>query len=192
MAERTGDPSSENPTTPPSASSPSAASWVPALPTVTAPTDRSWTGEPVRIAATRFASRTLRSSTAGVVFGIAQTVVNPPWAAAARPVAIVSASSLPGSRRCVCRSMKPGAMTTPSAVTPSAPEPVSQVSPSSTPPRTTISPGPSRSDAGSTIHARLISRSVTWTRPLRRRSRACRPAGTAAPSGPRPRSSPGP
>ena len=43
----------------------------------------------------------------------AQTVVNPPWAAAASPLATVSASSLPGSRRWACRSMNPGATTTP-------------------------------------------------------------------------------
>ena len=52
------------------------------------------------------------------MFGIAQTVVKPPWAAAARPVATVSASSLPGSRRWAWRSMNPGATTTPSAPMP--------------------------------------------------------------------------
>ena len=65
--------------------------------------------------------------------------------------------------------------------------PSSQVTASRIPSRTTISPGPSRPAAGSTSQARLISRSgpdpVTPRRP-----RACRPAGTAAPSGPRPRS----
>ena len=47
------------------------------------------------------------------MLGIAHTVVKPPWAAAASPLAIVSAASLPGSRRCACRSMKPGATMTP-------------------------------------------------------------------------------
>ena len=38
-------------------------------------------------------------SIGGLVFGIAQTVVNPPCAAAAVPVAMVSLYSKPGSRR---------------------------------------------------------------------------------------------
>ena len=67
------------------------------------------------------------SSSAGVVFGIAQTVVKPPCAAAASPDATVSASSLPGSRRWAWRSMNPGATTTPSGPTPSASSPDSQV-----------------------------------------------------------------
>ena len=67
-------------------------------------------------AAARIRASTPGSSSAGVVFGIAQTVVKPPWAAAASPLAIVSASSLPGSRRWACRSMKPGATTTPRRV----------------------------------------------------------------------------
>ncbi len=58
------------------------------------------------------------------------------------------------------------------------------------PSRTTISPAPSRPAAGSTSHARLISRSGPdpLTAP---RSRGCRPAGRAWPSGPRRRWSPG-
>ena len=47
-------------------------------------------------------------SVTGSVFGIAQTAVNPPAAAARAPVAIVSTSSRPGSRRWQCTSMKPG------------------------------------------------------------------------------------
>ena len=43
---------------------------------------------------------TSRLSLTGCVFGIAQTAVNPPAAAAVRPDAIVSAYSRPGSRRC--------------------------------------------------------------------------------------------
>jgi hypothetical protein len=38
-------------------------------------------------------------SVTGSVFGIAQTAVNPPAAAARAPVAIVSTSSRPGSRK---------------------------------------------------------------------------------------------
>ena len=45
----------------------------------------------------------------GTVFGMAQTEVNPPAAAAAVPVTMVSLCDWPGSRRCTCRSMKPGA-----------------------------------------------------------------------------------
>ena len=47
-------------------------------------------------------------SLGGVVFGIAQTAVNPPAAAARVPVAMSSLYSCPGSRRWVCRSMRPG------------------------------------------------------------------------------------
>src|SRR5437762_2140035 len=42
------------------------------------------------------------------VFGMGQTVVKPPTAAAAVPVAIVSLWLCPGSRKCTCRSMNPG------------------------------------------------------------------------------------
>ena len=51
----------------------------------------------------------------GSVFGIAQTLVQPPATAAAAPVAIVSLYSWPGSRRCTCRSIKPGATIRPVA-----------------------------------------------------------------------------
>ena len=50
-------------------------------------------------------------SSAGSVLGMATTAVNPPSAAAREPVSTVSASSRPGSRRCVCRSTSPGAIT---------------------------------------------------------------------------------
>ncbi len=53
-------------------------------------------------------SVTARLSLGGVVFGIAQTAVNPPAAAARVPVAMSSLYSCPGSRRWVCRSMSPG------------------------------------------------------------------------------------
>src|SRR5712691_2912096 len=51
----------------------------------------------------------------GFVFGMQQTAVNPPRAAARVPVSIVSEDSWPGSRRCACRSIKPGATTSPLA-----------------------------------------------------------------------------
>ena len=61
----------------------------------------------------RCACRTMNPTAAwlsvtGSVLGIAQTAVNPPAAAARAPVAIVSTSSRPGSRRWQCTSMNPG------------------------------------------------------------------------------------
>ena len=79
------------------------------------------TGEPDAPAAAWTRARTAGSSSAGDVFGMRQTVVNPPWAAAARPEATVSASSLPGSRKWAWRSMNPGATTTPRSSIPSSP-----------------------------------------------------------------------
>ena len=55
------------------------------------------------------------------MFGIATTAVNPPSAAARAPVSIVSASSLPGSRKCTWMSTSPGATTQPSASSTRAP-----------------------------------------------------------------------
>ena len=49
------------------------------------------------------------------VFGMQQMVVKPPAAAARAPVSMVSACSMPGSRRCTCMSMKPGATMQPGA-----------------------------------------------------------------------------
>ena len=96
------------------------------------------------------------SSSAGVVFGIAQTVVNPPWAAAASPVAIGLGVLVAGlaqvrvevdeararrrRRRRRCRPRPRRRATSP---------------PRGSPSRTTISPGPSRPAAGSTSQARL-------------------------------------
>src|SRR5436309_4045956 len=50
-----------------------------------------------------------------------QIVVKPPAAAARAPLSIVSACSIPGSRRCTCMSMKPGATISPDASNTSAP-----------------------------------------------------------------------
>ena len=47
-------------------------------------------------------------SSAGSVFGMHATLVTPPARAAAVPVAIVSSSSRPGSRRWTCMSIQPG------------------------------------------------------------------------------------
>ena len=54
-------------------------------------------------------------SIGGFVFGMHTTDVNPPAAAAAVPVAIVSRPSWPGSRRWTCMSMKPGTTHFPAA-----------------------------------------------------------------------------
>ena len=64
---------------------------------------------------------TAGSSSGGVVFGIATTAVKPPSAAARAPVSTVSASSMPGSRRCTWRSTSPGATTQPDASSVSSP-----------------------------------------------------------------------
>ena len=55
-------------------------------------------------------------SVTGSVLGIAQTAVKPPAAAAMAPVATVSSSSWPGSRRCTWRSMRPGVTILPAGV----------------------------------------------------------------------------
>src|SRR5690242_10244401 len=60
-------------------------------------------------------------SCTGFVFGMQQTAVNPPRAAASVPVAIVSEDSWPGSRKCACRSMNPGATISPLASSTSVP-----------------------------------------------------------------------
>ena len=56
-------------------------------------------------------STTPAVSATGDVFAIALSAVNPPLTPAREPESTVSASSLPGSRRCVCRSTNPGRRT---------------------------------------------------------------------------------
>src|SRR4051794_9841599 len=56
----------------------------------------------------------------GLVFGMQQMDVNPPAAAARDPLSMVSACSKPGSRRCTCMSMNPGATIIPVASNTSA------------------------------------------------------------------------
>ena len=147
-------------------------------------------------------ARTAASSIGGVVLGIAQTVVNPPWAAAARPDATVSAASLPGSRRWAWRSMKPGRDDDAAVVDPVGLAARRATSTASrTPSRTTISPGPSRPAAGSTSQAREISRSATTSSTRSADARVTAPSTSPrtpasryerAPSGPRRRSRPAP
>ena len=115
LGSATASPSSESATTPAPASSPAAASSLPARPRVMQPTGS--TRMQAEVSASRSTDSTAaRLSGGGTVLGIAQTVVKPPRAAAAVPVAIVSLYSKPGSRRWVCRSTNPGATINPCAV----------------------------------------------------------------------------
>ncbi len=158
--------------------SPSSASSSPARALLTAPTG--WTS--TRLAA-RPRSRTRSAASAvsvtGVVLAIASTAVKPPTAAAADPEAMVSASSRPGSRRCVWRSTRPGSATSPSASRTSAPRverraPTSVITPSSM--RRSWRPLPARSApvissalTGSSLLLRAGGRGPTSARPPPRR-----------------------
>ena len=93
----TGLPSSEKATAPPSASSAISTSSAPFRPLETAPTGRTRTAADAARPMTK--SRVARESMAGSVLGMQQMVVKPPLAAARAPVAMVSFSSNPGSRR---------------------------------------------------------------------------------------------
>src|SRR6266568_4896263 len=76
---------------------------------------------PMAFARSRMNRVTEALSFTGFVFGMQQTAVKPPRAAARVPVSIVSDDSCPGSRRCACRSMKPGATISPFTSDTSAP-----------------------------------------------------------------------
>src|SRR6266508_4563302 len=60
-------------------------------------------------------------SVTGSVLGMAQTAVKPPATAARVPLATVSSSSFPGSRKCTCTSTRPGATIMPATLRTSAP-----------------------------------------------------------------------
>jgi hypothetical protein len=94
----TGLPSSVNPTAPAFTNSWKSVISLPRLPKVAAGIASSFTTGPR--AASSIHRRLFTESFTGVVLGIATTVVNPPAAAAAVPVAIVSLCVCPGSRRC--------------------------------------------------------------------------------------------
>src|SRR5689334_317502 len=92
-----------------------------------------------------------------------QMEVKPPAAAACAPVSIVSACSMPGSRRCTCMSMKPGATTRPvaskiSLPAKSRPTPTPAMFPSST----ATSATESNPDAGSITRPFLIRSLVAF------------------------------
>ncbi len=128
-----------------SAMAPSSARRSPASPVVTAPTG--WTSiQPASRPSRQTCSTTPAVSATGSVLAIACTAVNPPTAAARVPDSTVSASSRPGSRRCVCRSTRPGSATSPSASTTVAPARLSAVPISvTTPSSRTMSAGASPS-----------------------------------------------
>ena len=115
-----GFPSSETATMP--------ASFIPAISEIASPllpTDAAPIGHtrtlPVAFARSRINRVTEALSFTGLVFGMQQTAVNPPRAAARVPVSIVSDDSCPGSRRCACKSINPGATIRPAASNTSAP-----------------------------------------------------------------------
>src|SRR4051794_4987449 len=101
-------------------------------------------------------------SLTGAVFGMHATAVNPPATAAALPVAIVSLCSWPGSRRCTCMSIRPGATITPggssTTVAPSAGR--SRPTRATRSPSISTSKAPSRPVAGSTTRPPLSSRCI--------------------------------
>ena len=110
---RIGLPSSLTATAPARFKAAKFVSFSPTLPTVAAAIGNTFTSAP------RSGDSIQRvisgESFTGTVLGMAQTEVNPPAAAAAVPVAIVSLCECPGSRRCTCRSIKPGATMQPRA-----------------------------------------------------------------------------
>src|SRR5258708_7744249 len=89
----------------------------PLLPALAAPMGQTRTLAHV-FARSRMNRVTLALSFTGFVFGMQQTAVNPPRAAAFVPVSMVSEDSCPGSRRCAWRSIKPGATICPPASNP--------------------------------------------------------------------------
>src|SRR3989338_367517 len=106
-ARMTGLPSSEKATAPSAKQRPISASASPLSPFVMAAIGRTLT------TASFFALATIYSTTAGLSIGGSvlarqQMVVKPPSAAALAPLLIVSLSGRPGSRRCVCMSIRPG------------------------------------------------------------------------------------
>src|ERR1039458_7263229 len=96
------------------------ASASPLLPTDAAPIGQTRT-ELAAAARSTIPRVTDALSFTGCVFGMQQTAVNPPRAAARVPVSLSSSIRWPGSRRWQRRSMKPGATTMPLASNISAP-----------------------------------------------------------------------
>src|SRR5437763_5446807 len=150
-----GLPSSETATMP--------ASFIPAiseiasplLPSEAAPIGHTRT-LPAAFARSRINRVTEALSFTGFVFGMQQTAVNPPRAAAFVPLSIVSDDSCPGSRRCACRSINPGATIKPfaSSISAPAPAPIFPAGPTSL----IFSPSTKTSSAASVLLAGSITR----------------------------------
>ena len=94
-----GFPSSETATIPASFIAPISAIASPLLPTDAAPIGQTRTFPPA-FARSRMNRVTEALSFTGFVFGMQQTAVKPPRAAARVPVSMVSEDSCPGSRKC--------------------------------------------------------------------------------------------
>ncbi len=155
-ASATGEPSSLNAMQPAVASSPSSARSLPCRPLVTQPMG-STRASALSAARSSTYSTVPRLSIAGSVLGMAQTVVKPPRTAALVPVSMVSLYSNPGSRRCVWRSMKPGATTRPRASNTRAP--------AASMPRPTAATRPSRISTSPPSRSTPMAGSMMW--PLR-------------------------
>ena len=98
-AEATTLPSSEKPTAPAAAIAFMGARRSPRRPSVAAPTGKT-RQRPVSLPRSLTKWTSAGESIAGSVLGMQQTAVKPPATALAVPVAMVSARSPPGSRRC--------------------------------------------------------------------------------------------
>ena len=109
----TGTPSSEKAQQPASFKACISVSFSPFSPTETAPIGRTWASALAAFSSIYFTVSAL--SHTGFVLGMAQTVVTPPAAAARHPEIISSLYSRPGSRKCTCKSISPGAKTSPEA-----------------------------------------------------------------------------
>ena len=90
-----------------SAIAPISARCSPSKPRVTAPIGNT-SSKPVACPSRYTCSTTPAVSATGEVFAIALKAVKPPFTPAREPDSTVSASSLPGSRRWVCKSTRPG------------------------------------------------------------------------------------
>ena len=103
-------------------------------PSVTAPIGNT-SSKPAACPKRYTCSTTPAVSATGEVLAIADSAVNPPLAPARLPLRTVSASSRPGSRRCVCKSTRPGKTMQPAASTTSllCPEKLAVISTISSP-----------------------------------------------------------
>ena len=153
----TGKPSSEMATTPAACMAPISANCSPSQSFVMAPIGKTLMGA-YRRARSTMKLVTVGLSLTGMVLGMQQTEVKPPAAAARAPVSIVSACSMPGSRKWTWISSKPGETMQSEASRTSA-SPASMRSPTVAmrPSSINTSRGASVLEAGSTTRPFLIS-----------------------------------